>query len=65
MTQVMKNKMRRRETSHSRRKIARRRTSISRRRMGKPTSLVIGPRTLIHQVAHSMMIVIIRRWPPL
>ena len=29
------------------------------------TSSVIGSRTLIHQVAHPMMIVIMRRWLPL
>ena len=52
------------KTSHTRRKMARR-TSTRRRKMGRLTSSVIGSRTLTHQVAHPMMIVITRRWPPL
>ena len=42
-----------------------RRNSTRRRKVGRHTSSVIGSRTLIHQVAHPMMIVIMRRWPPL
>ena len=61
----IKMKMRRRRISHTRRKMARRRTSTRRRRMGRHTSSMIGSRTLIHLVAHPMMIVIMRRWPPL
>ena len=52
------------KTSHARRRMARRR-NITRRRMARLTSLVIGSQTLNHQVAHSMMKVIMRRrrWP--
>ena len=64
MTQVMKMKIKRRKTSHTRRKMARR-TSTRRRKMGRHTSSVIGSQTLIHLVAHPMMIVTTRRWPPL
>ena len=61
MILAMKMKMRRRRISHTRRKMARRRTSIRRRRrMGRHTSSVIGSRTLIHLVAHLMMIVIMK-----
>ena len=64
MTQVMKMKMRRRKTSHTRRKMTRR-TFTRRRKMRRHTLSVIGSRTLIHLVAHPMMIVTTRRWPPL
>ena len=64
MTQVIKIMMRRRKTSHTRRRMARR-TSTRRRKVGRHTSSVIGSQTLIHLVAHPMMIVIMRRWPPL
>ena len=40
------------------------RTSTRRRRVKRPTSSVIGSRTLIHLVDHPMMIVTMRRWPP-
>ena len=63
MTQVTKMKVRRRKTRHIRRRMARRRISTRRRRMARHTSLVIGSRILIHQVAHPMMIVRTRRWP--
>ena len=62
MTQVMKMKMRRRKTSHTRRRMARR-TSTRKIKMARHTSSVIGSRILIHQVAHPMMIVRTRRWP--
>ena len=65
MTQAMKKKIRRRKTSHTRREMARRSTSTRRRKVERHTSSVIGSRTLIHLVAHPMMIVIMRRWPPL
>ena len=48
------------KTSHTRRRMARTRISTRRRRMARHTSLVIGSRILIHQVAHPMMIVIMR-----
>ena len=50
------------KTSHIRR-MARRRISTRRRKMGRHTSSVIGSRILIHQVAHPIMIVRMRRWP--
>ena len=65
MIQAMKKKMRRRKTSYTRREMARRRTSTRRRKVEGHTSSMIGSRTLIHQVAHPMMIVTTRRWPPL
>ena len=43
--------------------VARRRISTRRRKMVRHTSSVIGSRILIHQVAHLMMIVRMRRWP--
>ena len=35
------------------------------KKKGRHTSSVIGSRILIHQVAHPMIIVIMRRWPQL
>ena len=49
-----------RRTSHIRRRMARRR-NITRTRMARLTSLVIGSRTLNHQVAHPVMKVTMRR----
>ena len=48
-------------TSHTRRRMARRRNFTRRRRMGRPILLVIGSRTLNHQVSHPMVKVIMRR----
>ena len=51
------------KTSHTRRRMARRRIYTRKRKMARHISSVIGSRILIHQVAHSMMIVRTRRWP--